>query len=83
MGRAAGAACAVLLGIAAFPAVARAQTDYRNLDDGRPVRTEDAFVVDHHEFEVLTPFTTMPTSAGRGATPSSRSWNTASGPTCS
>ena len=57
MGRAAGAACAVLLGIAAFPAVARAQTDYRNLDDGRPVRTEDAFVVDHHEFEVLTPFT--------------------------
>lgn len=57
MGRAIGAACAVLLGIAAFPAVTRAQTDYRNLDDGRPVRTEDAFVVDHHEFEVLTPFT--------------------------
>ena len=57
MGRAIGTACAVLLGIAAFPAVTRAQTDYRNLDDGRPVRTEDAFVVDHHEFEVLTPFT--------------------------
>jgi hypothetical protein len=57
MGRAAGTACAVLLGLAALPAVSLAQTDYRNLDDGRPVRTEDAFVVDHHEFEFLAPFT--------------------------
>jgi len=56
MGRAIGTACAVLLGLTATPAVTRAQTDYRNLDDGRPVRTEDAFVVDHHEFEVLAPF---------------------------
>ncbi len=56
MGRAIGTACAVLLGLTANPAVTRAQTDYRNLDDGRPVRTEDAFVVDHHEFEVLAPF---------------------------
>ena len=40
-----------------MPDPARAQTDYRNLDDGRPVRTEDAFVVDRHAFEMLAPLT--------------------------
>jgi len=65
MGRALDAACAVLLGLTAMPSVTRAQTDYRNLDDGRPVRTEDAFVVDHHEFEFLAPFTY---DAGAGGT---------------
>ena len=53
MGRA--VAIAVVLGLAATPAVTRAQTDYRNLDDGRPVRTEDAFVVDRYGFELLAP----------------------------
>lgn len=57
MGRVRGAVVAILLGLAGLPAVARAQTDYRNLDDGRPVRTEDAFVVDRHEFEMLAPVT--------------------------
>lgn len=47
----------VLLGLMGAPAVALAQVDYRNLDDGRPVRTEDAFVVDHHAFEALAPLT--------------------------
>ena len=55
MGRAAGA-CALLVGLVGLPAPAGAQTDYRNLDDGRPVRTEDAFVADHHAFELLAPF---------------------------
>ena len=55
MRRTAGA-CLVLAGLAGLPAWASAQTDYRNLDDGRPVRTEDAFVADHHAFELLAPF---------------------------
>lgn len=54
MGRVAGA-CVVLAGLVALPALAGAQSDYRNLDDGRPVRTEDAFVADHHAFELLAP----------------------------
>lgn len=36
---------------------ARAQIDYRNLDDERPVLTEDAYPVDLYAIEVLTPFT--------------------------
>jgi hypothetical protein len=51
------ATLAVTLVLAALPTAARGQVDYRNLDDGRPVRTEDAFVVDHYEFEILAPFT--------------------------
>ena len=46
----------VILALGGAPVVALAQVDYRNLDDGRPVRTEDAFVVDHHAFEALAPF---------------------------
>ena len=57
MGTRAGTACAVLVVLAAMPTMAGAQTDYRNLDDGRPVRTEDAFVVEHHGFELLAPLT--------------------------
>jgi hypothetical protein len=30
------------------------QTDYRNLDDGRPVHTEDAYAVERYAFELLT-----------------------------
>ncbi len=48
-------ACIILAGLVGLPALAGAQTDYRNLDDGRPVRTEDAFVADHHAFELLAP----------------------------
>lgn len=54
----------LLLGVAGSPLRLAAQGDYRNLDDGRPVRTEDAFVVDHHEFEVLAPFTYDATPGG-------------------
>ena len=57
MGRRVSAAIALTLGLAARAVPVQAQTDYRNLDDGRPVRTEDAFVVDRHEFELLAPFT--------------------------
>jgi hypothetical protein len=34
---------------------AAAQLDYRNLDDHRPVRTEDAYVIEHHAFEFMLP----------------------------
>lgn len=36
------------------PAIA--QTDYRNLDRGRPVRTEDAYPVERYAFELLLPY---------------------------
>jgi hypothetical protein len=35
---------------------ASAQIDYRNLDDDRPVTTEDAYPVEHHAFELLAPY---------------------------
>lgn len=33
-----------------------AQIDYRNLDDDRPLATEDAYPVEHHAFELLLPY---------------------------
>jgi len=33
-----------------------AQTDYRNLDDHRPVRTEDAYPVERFAFELIVPY---------------------------
>lgn len=41
----------VLLTAIAVPAAARAQTDYYNLDAGRPLRVEDALVIERHAFE--------------------------------
>lgn len=35
---------------------ARAQIDYRNLDDDRPVVTEDAYPVERYAFELLAPY---------------------------
>lgn len=35
---------------------ARAQIDYRNLDDDRPVRVEDAYPVERYAFELLAPW---------------------------
>ncbi|HEY8104992.1 MAG TPA: hypothetical protein VIE46_02730 [Gemmatimonadales bacterium] len=35
-------------------ASAVAQTDYRNLDEGRPVHTEDAYAVERYAFELIT-----------------------------
>lgn len=45
------AAVALFLGATS----ARAQIDYRNLDDGRPVHTEDAYPIERYAFELLTP----------------------------
>ena len=33
-----------------------AQIDYRNLDEGRPVRTEDAYPVERYAFELVLPY---------------------------
>ena len=45
---------ALVLLSAARPAAA--QIDYRNLDDDRPVTTEDAYPVERHAFELLVPW---------------------------
>ena len=47
----------LLAGALAFAATALpAQTDYRNLDDERPVRTEDAWPIERRAFEWMAPF---------------------------
>lgn len=51
-----GAALAALL-LAVRAAPGTAQIDYRNLDDERPVTTEDAYPVDRYAIEILTPLT--------------------------
>ena len=43
-----------ILGVAAAPL--GAQTDYRNLDDDRPTRVEDAYPVERYAFELLIPY---------------------------
>lgn len=40
-----------LLAAALLPAVAAGQTDYRNLDHGRPSSLEDAYPIEHHALE--------------------------------
>jgi hypothetical protein len=43
--------------VGAFPASRlAAQIDYRNLDEGRPVQTEDAYPVERHAFELVIPY---------------------------
>ena len=42
--------------ILAQPSAARAQIDYRNLDDDRPTLIEDAYPVERYAFEFLTPW---------------------------
>jgi hypothetical protein len=49
------ARCAFLLA-ACGVVPAAAQTDYRNLDEGRPLRTEDALPADHYGFELTLPY---------------------------
>jgi Putative MetA-pathway of phenol degradation len=39
-----------------LPTPAAAQTEYRSLDDDRPVATEDAYPVDRYEFELAIPY---------------------------
>jgi len=43
-----------VLGVAAAPL--GAQIDYRNLDDDRPTRVEDAYPVERYAFELLIPY---------------------------
>jgi hypothetical protein len=61
-----GAFClaAVLLALA-HPLAAGAQTDYYNLDAGRPMRVEDALVVERHAFELQ--LSSLRFSGARGA----------------
>ena len=50
-------AAAVAAGLgSSFTALASAQIDYRNLDDDRPVVTEDAYPVERYAFELLAPY---------------------------
>ena len=44
---------ATLLGL---PPIARAQLDYRNLDDDRPTLIEDAYPLERYAFEILAPW---------------------------
>jgi hypothetical protein len=46
----------VALLASASPETATAQTDYRNLDDDRPTRVEDAYPVERYAFELLAPW---------------------------
>jgi hypothetical protein len=48
---------AIAAGIFSFAArPASGQIDYRNLDDGRPVATEDAYSIERFGFELLAPY---------------------------
>jgi hypothetical protein len=49
-----------------IPAVASAQHDYRNLDHGRPIATEDAYPVERHALEVMFPWS-LEREGGEGA----------------
>lgn len=49
-------AASVLALIIAGTRAAPAQIDYRNLDDGRPVRSEDAYPIERYAFELLIPY---------------------------
>jgi hypothetical protein len=49
---------------AASPASVAAQTDYRNLDDERPLVTEDAYTLERGAFEVMFPYTLERSGAG-------------------
>lgn len=46
---------------------AQAQIDYRNLDDHRPVRTEDAYPVERYAFELLLAYDYQNTAGDREA----------------
>lgn len=59
------AALAALLLLPGAATAVGAQIDYRNLDDERPVRTEDAYPVDRYAVEILTPLTFESTSGTR------------------
>jgi len=65
LARAGRAALVVTVAMATQPAGAHAQTDYYNLDRGRPLRVEDALPIERHAFEwQLAP---VRLSGGRGS----------------
>lgn len=51
------AVSSALLGLALVATRLAAQIDYRNLDDERPVGTEDAYPIERYAVELLAPFT--------------------------
>ena len=57
------AAPAAVTLVALLPARLAAQIDYRNLDDDRPTRVEDAYALERYAFEFLLPYAM---SAGSG-----------------
>src|SRR5919112_644746 len=56
---------AVLAGLHLITVLATAQTDYRNLDAGRPVVTEDAYPVERYAFELRAPYRFEADAGGR------------------
>lgn len=50
--------------VASFPASVAAQTDYRNLDDERPLVTEDAYPLERGAIEGMLPYTFERASTG-------------------
>ncbi|MBA3895466.1 MAG: hypothetical protein H0X69_17585 [Gemmatimonadales bacterium] len=50
------ACAAVVVGAAVTGRPLAAQIDYRNLDEGRPVTTEDAYPVERYAFELVLPY---------------------------
>ena len=59
------AALGAALAVAVGPAALAAQTDYYNLDAGRPVVTEDAYATERHAFELqLAPVRVERTAGG-------------------
>ena len=66
--RAALAACLVLASLWLVPRAAAAQTDFYNLDRGRPLRTEDALVIERHALEWQVAPLRLSGGSGRGST---------------
>ena len=50
--------------LAAGPRCLAAQIDYRNLDDDRPTRVEDAYPAERYAFELLLPYSYARARAG-------------------
>src|SRR5438067_1610430 len=47
---------ALALGLAGGPVALAAQIDYRNLEDHRPTRVEDAYPIERYGFELSLPY---------------------------
>lgn len=56
----------ILAALSGMPTYARAQLDYRNLDDDRPTLIEDAYPVERYAFEILAPWRYARAHGGSG-----------------